>query len=172
MGRTILCNECRSTFDEDILKIRNSENECPVCGASLLSDNSTANKETFSMEEEQEDWITWYYYGFKDEKGRKTGCAYLDDNPKDLEESDDTYLIKAFKAPPRDSLGSSEEAKKVLRTYIPDAFASPEEEKETKILCPRCFSSQYQLVPRKFSLLTGFATNKVDRICLKCNKRF
>ncbi len=172
MGRTILCNECRSTFDEDILKIRNSENECPVCGASLLSDKNPVHKETLNMEEEQEDWITWYYYCFKDEKGRKKDSYLLRDKPIDLDEFGDIYfLIKEFKAPPRDSSGSSEEAKKVLRTYIPDAFVYPEE-KETKILCPHCFSSQYQLVPRKFSLLTGFATNKVDRICLKCNKRF
>ncbi len=171
MGRTILCNECRSTFDEDILKIRNSENECPVCGASLLSDNSPAHKETFNMEEEQEDWITWYYYGFKDEKGRKQDAYSLWDKPIDLDEFGDIYfLIKEFKAPPESKYGL-DAVKEILRTYIPDAFVYPEE-KETKILCPRCFSSQYQLVPRKFSLLTGFATNKVDRICLKCNKRF
>ena len=39
MGRTILCNECHSTFDEDILKKKNSENTCLVCGALLSSDH-------------------------------------------------------------------------------------------------------------------------------------
>jgi len=36
MGRTILCPHCGSTFNEDILKKRNSENICLVCGGSLL----------------------------------------------------------------------------------------------------------------------------------------
>lgn len=108
----------------------------------------------------------------KDKKGRKTDYASLKDEPLDLDEFGDIYfLIKEFKAPPRDSSGSSEEAKKILRTYIPDAFVYAEK-KEPEIHCPRCFSTQFQLIPRKFSLLTGFATNKVDRICLKCNKRF
>lgn len=38
MGRTILCPHCRSTFDEDILRKRNSENICLVCGESLLGE--------------------------------------------------------------------------------------------------------------------------------------
>ena len=41
-----------------------------------------------------------------------------------------------------------------------------------QIRCPRCFSQQFQLMPRKFSLLTGFATNKFDRVCVMCKKRF
>jgi len=40
MGRTILCPHCKSTFNEDILKKRNSENVCLVCGESLLGDES------------------------------------------------------------------------------------------------------------------------------------
>ena len=30
--------------------------------------------------------------------------------------------------------------------------------------CPKCGSTAIQMVPRKFSFLTGFATNKVDRV--------
>lgn len=48
MGRTILCNECHSTFDEDILKKKNSENKCLVCGA-LLGGNSSSHMESPSF---------------------------------------------------------------------------------------------------------------------------
>ena len=38
--------------------------------------------------------------------------------------------------------------------------------------CPACGSTQIQMVSRKWSLLAGFATNKVDRVCMKCKKKF
>lgn len=49
MGRTILCNECHSMFDEDILKKKNSENKCLVCGASLGDGNSSDHMESLSF---------------------------------------------------------------------------------------------------------------------------
>ena len=54
--------------------------------------------------------------------------------PMDLERFGDThYLIKEFKAPPKDADGNCEAAKKELRKYVPDAFAPP---KESPIRCP------------------------------------
>lgn len=132
---------------------------CPMCGGELKSET----------EEDNPDWITWYYYGYKEDDG-KTAC--LEDGPIDLNEHGDIFfLIKEFKAPPRDSSGSSEEAKKILRTYVPDAFNYPEQ-KEPEVRCPRCGGSKIQLMPRKYSLLVGFATSKFDRVCLYCRKRF
>jgi len=46
-----------------------------------------------------------------------------------------SYLIKEFKAPPKDANGNCEAAKRELRKYVPDAFAPP---KENPIRCPRC----------------------------------
>lgn len=46
------------------------------------------------------------------------------------------------------------------------------EPREHKIVCPYCGYDKYQMVARKWSLLTGFLTNKVDRVCEKCKKRF
>ena len=40
------------------------------------------------------------------------------------------------------------------------------------VRCPWCGSTQIQMVPRKWSLLTGFLTNKVDRVCVNCKKKF
>ena len=41
-----------------------------------------------------------------------------------------------------------------------------------QVKCPQCGSTQIQMVPRKWSLLTGFLTNKVDRVCMNCKHRF
>lgn len=43
MGRTILCKSCKSTFDEDVLKMKNSENVCLVCGASLSENDGVSS---------------------------------------------------------------------------------------------------------------------------------
>lgn len=40
------------------------------------------------------------------------------------------------------------------------------------VKCPKCASTQIQIVPRKWSLFTGLLTNKVDRVCLKCKNKF
>lgn len=155
----IVCEKCGTEFKYEIAK---DMKNCPVCGISLLGDDNSSHGE------EHPDWITWYYYGFKSDSGKST-C--LDDNPIDLTEHGDTFfLIKEFKAPPESECGL-DEVKRILRTYVPDAFVYPEK-KEPVVICPRCFSDSFQFVPRKFSLLTGFATNKVDKMCNKCGKRF
>lgn len=40
------------------------------------------------------------------------------------------------------------------------------------VRCPKCGSTQIQMVNRKYSLLTGFATNKVDRVCVNCKYKW
>lgn len=37
--------------------------------------------------------------------------------------------------------------------------------------CPKCGSTEFTPVRKKFSLLTGFATNKVELICNKCGTK-
>lgn len=163
----VICGSCKTSFLYSIIK---GMEACPVCGKPLWDDtedtekvdNSDADKQSA---EERADWITWYYY-----KDEETQCFTLRDEPIDLEKWTDTKLIKEFKAPPRDSSGSSEKAKEILRTYVPDAFKESQE--TPKVKCPYCFSGEIQIVPRKFSLLTGFATNKFDRVCLSCKRKF
>ena len=41
-----------------------------------------------------------------------------------------------------------------------------------KAHCPKCGCTDIQVVPRKWSLLTGFMTNKTDRVCVKCKHKF
>lgn len=160
MGRTILCPYCQSALNEDILKQRNSENVCLVCGKPLDNGNSMGVND-------HADWITWYYYGFKNDNSSQV----LHDKPIDLEKHGDVYyLIKEFKAPPRDENGNCDAAKQELRKYIPDAF--PEKKSVPKVQCPYCHSTEIQMVPKKFSLLTGFLTNGYNRVCIKCQRKF
>lgn len=37
-----------------------------------------------------------------------------------------------------------------------------------KLVCPKCGCTDFTPLRRKFSLLAGFATNKVDMVCNKC----
>lgn len=159
MGRTILCPHCNSSLNEDILKQRNSENICLVCGEALDSNRNNS-------ELNQDGWITWYYYGFK---GSSNAC--LNDKPIDLEKRGDVYyLIKEFKAPPKDANGNCEAAKRELRKYVPDAFAPL---KENPIRCPRCGSTEYTLMNRGFSIWTGFlGSGNVKRVCNRCQREF
>lgn len=53
---------------------------------------------------------------------------------------------------------------KAAHEYFASTSATPK--------CPKCYSSDFEMVPRKWSLLTGFMTNKVDRVCRRCKKRF
>ena len=150
-GDNVKCPKCGSSFNKMFLMGKQGNADvCPMCGADMQS------------EDEHPDWITWWYY-----KDPEYGDFSLWDkaplHPEELE------LIKEFKAPPESECGL-DEVKRILRTYIPDAFEEPQE--TPKVKCPYCFSSEVQIIPRRFSLLTGFATNKFDRVCLRCKKKF
>lgn len=160
MGRKIVCPECNTIFDENILKAKNSENTCLVCGANLCGDEDVGKKNT----DEHSNWITWWY--LKD-KRFDDDYSLWDKQPLHPEYFD---VIKEFTAPPRDSNGS-ERAKEILRTYIPDAFAPAEE--EPKIRCPYCFSTQYTLLNKGYSLFTGFlGSGRIKRVCNRCKREF
>ncbi len=114
-------------------------------------------------EEEHPDWITWYYY--KDPQyGDYSLWDKLPLRPEELE------LIQEFKAPPRDSAGSSEKAKEILRTYVPDAFL---ETPKPEICCPLCGSTEFTILNRGYSVWTGFlGSGKVKRVCNRCKREF
>lgn len=152
----VVCEKCGTEFKFEIAKDFEC---CPVCG------------EAFDMDGGHSDWITWYYYGLKDKKGNNTEITSLEDSPINLQvDGDIFYLIKEFQAPPRDVNGSCDAAKKELRKYVPDAF--PEAQTAPKVQCPYCFSTEVQLVPKKFSILAGFATNTYNRVCVRCQRKF
>ena len=157
-SRKILCPSCGSILNEDILKQKNSQETCLVCGASLCD-------EPESIPGEEEELITWYYYEFKN------GSGYLDD--KYIEDNEKRYLVYTFKAPPEDENGDFEAAKEILRQKFPDAFnGSTKKEKPDPVRCPRCGCTNIQIIPRKWSIWTGYRTNAVSRICVNCRNKF
>ena len=148
----VKCAECGSSFNRMFLMGKQGNaNVCPMCGGKLTG------------EEEHPDWITWYYY--KDPQyGDYSLWDKLPLRPEELE------LIQEFKAPPRDSAGSSEKAKEILRTYIPDAFL---ETPKPEICCPLCGSTEFTILNRGYSVWTGFlGSGKVKRVCNRCKREF
>ncbi len=148
----VKCAECGSSFNRMFLMGKQGNaNVCPMCGGKLTG------------EEEHPDWITWYYY--KDPQyGDYSLWDKLPLRPEELE------LIQEFKAPPRDSAGSSEKAKEILRTYVPDAFL---ETPKPEICCPLCGSTEFTILNRGYSVWTGFlGSGKVKRVCNRCKREF
>lgn len=153
----VKCPKCGSSFNKMFLTGKQGNADvCPMCGADM------------QCAEEHPEWITWWYYGHKRSNG-KSGS--LCDKPIDLEKHGEAfYLIKEFKAPPKDANGNCDAAKQELRKYVPDAFAEP---KVQPIRCPRCGSTEYTLMNRGYSIFTGFlGSGKVKRVCNKCKKEF
>lgn len=154
----VKCLKCGSSFNKMFLMGKQGNADvCPLCGADLTST------------EEHPDWITWYYYGYKSDNGKTTS---LRDKAIDLNQFGDVFfLIKEFKAPPESECGL-DEVKRILRTYIPDAF-SESSEAETTISCPWCGSCEFTLLNRGYSVWTGFlGSGKVKRVCNRCKREF
>ena len=151
----VKCSKCGSSFNRMyLIGKQGNADVCPMCGADMQS------------VDEHADWITWWYYGCKN-----SASGWLEDKPIDLEKHGDAYyLIKEFKAPPRDINGKSDAAKQELKKYVPDAFAEP---KVQPVSCPRCGSTEYTLMNRGYSIFTGFlGSGKVKRVCNKCKREF
>lgn len=146
MGRVILCPHCKSTINEDILKQKNSENICLVCGGRL--DDGEGNIASDMKKEKTK----WYYYD--DGSATLTQTLYSHSEP--------LYTFEAV---------DMEDAKKQLKEVLPN---SPlfNTNSTPKTQCPYCRSTEIQLVPKKFSILTGFATNSYNRVCVRCQRKF
>lgn len=56
---------------------------------------------------------------------------------------------------------------KIPQSYNSGDFKKPVDNGTPKS-CPKCGSTEFTPLRKKFSLLTGFATNKVDMVCSKC----
>ena len=141
-GMKVVCEKCESSFKVQAIKGMKC---CPVCGESFDLDgdvNITSPK----------DKQTFYYYG--DGSATLTQTLYTHSEP--------LYTFEAV---------DMEDAEKQLKEVLPNSplfniNSTP------KTQCPYCFSTEIQLVPKKFSILTGFATNSYNRVCVRCQRKF
>ena len=143
MGRKILCPHCNSSLNEDILKEKNSENICLVCGGKLddgESDNIQKQK------------TKWYYYN----EGGGTLMNTLSTSFTPL------YTFEAV---------DMKDAERQLKEVMPNSplfQINPTQQ----IRCPYCYGTQIQIVPKKWGLVMGFATNGYNRVCVRCQRKF
>lgn len=132
MSRKIFCLSCGSVLNEDILKQKNSEDTCLVCGASLNGDDTEK-----PVKSESEELVTWYYYSMS--RG-----YYLSDVPLNNE---NLYHLKYKFLAPNDT----DKAKEILRQeYDPSAFINPSvnSKPEPIVRCPHCGSSNIQIIQK------------------------
>lgn len=144
MGKKIICESCGTIFPFEKAK---DFTVCPVCNASF-DDREEANASVESPKETTK----WYFY--KGLSETLTDTLYDDEEP--------LYTFDAVDV---------EDAKRQLKEVLPSSPLINDNSPDI-VRCPRCNSTQIQMVPRKFSLLTGFATNRIDRVCVRCQKRF
>ncbi len=149
----IKCFECNK-------EISDKAKSCPHCGCPIISkykiivngynDTDTAAcagvNETFHMDLEYDEIMNIF-----------NKCPYRIYECDTLEESN-LY------------------ARKLQRWGIDVTIMNPDGQNEfinTDIVyCPKCNSTNIQIVPRKWSLLTGIFTNKTDRVCVNCKYKW
>ncbi len=99
------------------------------------------------------------YAGYSDYKEQKDECEKISKNPEEF----------------RRQMALKEYNKMVAKTSVQTKTIEDVPNRSVKnesIKCPKCRSTQIQLVNRRWSPITGLLTNKVDRVCLKCKNRF
>lgn len=144
MAKTV-CEKCGTEFKYEVAKDFDC---CPVCGTSMMDEGDDSSGHESSAEKKEK--TTYYYY----DSGTLTKTLYNHRIP--------LYTFQAT---------DMEDAERQLKEVCPNSPLLKSTPSKV-IRCPRCASGDFQLVPRKFSLLTGFATNKFDRMCVMCKKRF
>lgn len=112
-----------------------------------------------------------------------TSCPWCNSPVEDINiSSDDFFLIRKISNFDRTFLESMIELKEkdIIEFQLKiNQFKTLSSQQKTEqksssssLKCPKCNSTNIQLVKRKWSLLTGFLTNKVDRICINCKHKF
>lgn len=125
--------------------------------------------------------------GYVDLTGKETECTYCDIPLKITNEYFDE-ICSQLESTNKESV---EEYVRQLYVYSDDNFnenamVNREDDKnisdqidyyediiineynEDSCKCPKCNSSNIQIVPRKWSIITGIFTNKTDRVCVNC----
>lgn len=145
---------------------------CPSCGKQLYKLRIMNYPEERICNRCQEELVPTGFYDTDMTKEKLNGDTekvfvyknFLYKNPKFNLEKHEEYIN--YLKSPEFKLKAQAELQSVLNDM------QQEREDRNKVKCPRCGSTQIQMVQRKWSWLTGFFTNKVDRVCVNCKHKW
>lgn len=153
---------------------------CPVCGLFGLYTKPIASCEfcesthIISLSEDYIKNVSEFIYSLSPEELEKYVKFEDCDNPKELKQ---IIAIREYRR--REYVYNSPlfDKQKYEERIAWEKARNLESERNRQsaakqIRCPYCGCTEFQMVPRKWSLFTGLLTNKVDRVCVKCKKRF
>lgn len=154
----IVCEECGTEYK---YKVAKDLKNCPVCGASLFDENDTTSvcaefdeneKDTICNEHSAEK-MTYYYY----DNGTLVPVLYYNWKP--------LYTFEAI---------DKKDAERQLKKVCPSSPIFKDSPASSLVMrCPRCFSTEYTLMNKGYSLFTGFlGSGRVKRVCNYCKKEF
>lgn len=133
---------CESCGTEFKFEIAKDFEKCPVCGAAFEDDGGNA--------EEQKEKQTYYYYN----SGTLDTTLFSHRTP--------LYTFEAV------DMADAERQLKEVMPNSPLFQINPTQQTR----CPYCYGTQIQIVPKKWGLVMGFATNGYNRVCVRCQRKF
>ena len=160
MGRTILCPHCKSTFNEDILKLREDENICPVC-SNLLDDGADAALDDIPTEEELTNPDLYFYvidpedthedkrYGVRKVWCDCTSCQTIRKIPYDSFDFISKKYLRLQEGLGLSCEGCGKEFTKLIVPQRPEGWIRPTPEEialEHKPKCPTCGSDNIKKI--------------------------
>lgn len=128
------------------------------------------------QEEKRKNCPSGYYFGWKDSVVNCPNCGYpmvnINFPAQDLaiieQISEDVSFIEAMM-----NLRNKDIVEYTAKlSQFKSQLGEQKNSSSNQIKCPKCGSTNIQMVQRKWSLLTGFMTNKVDRVCVNCKYKF
>ncbi len=147
----IVCEKCGTEYKYEVAK--NFEC-CPICGSSMMGDDDFSHMESPDKNNGQSGEKTTFYY-YDDGSATLTSTLYSHCKP-----------IYTFQAT------DMEDAERQLKEVCPNSpllKTTPSKQ----IRCPRCFSTEFTLLNKGFSIFTGFlGSGRVKRVCNYCKKEF
>lgn len=172
----ISCPECGKQISSRALSCPNCG--CPIVEVELPTTTYKAKVLRKSFRSKFNRWLL----DVSTQELRSTGANFQQGDTVSLQDSHDQQIAEVTLSTytqisnlPTTTFGfdglPNEIAEQV--SYIVKTVNTPSKvETNNQVRCPKCGSTQIQIVPRKYTIWAGFATNKVDRVCLNCKHKF
>lgn len=155
-----VCNFCKN---DQLVILEDTENENIQNQVKLLPPEQYKKYLYFEKSDEYL-YASWKNSNKETQKSQMDGIAFRE------------YLRQkyVFNSPLFDKDKYNQRAEWVYQLRVSEDAKAHEKAAEAVAVphCPQCGCTEFQMIPRKWSPLTGFLTNKVDRVCVRCKTRF